>query len=532
MRYQTKLLIVFGAMLGLSLFAAGMANWGVYRSHDHFQRSRAAHEQLEGYLRLTAHTYILFKQWSDSMLLGEGAREMARANMKRQLEADINILRASVYQEAQLSPPDQRDDEDRELERIAEIRQQLIIILHEFGKIQDLAIGGKALEARTRLTNLLKQSIDKRFRYLIDLSTADEVSEVIKIDRLTIKTHGDLAWAAKIHAVLVTIFTLVCMYFLLRRLRQPLHELLGGTRALSSGDLSHRIEVSGRDEFAELGQSFNQMAEELASQHKSLENAQARLEEEVASRTEELQEANEALEKVDAVRRRFFADISHELRTPLTVIRGEGQITLRGKDKPIEEYKSALERVVEQSKYLSVLVDDLLFIARDGVGELRLKQEDVRIAKLLGEVCHDVGVMAQEKNVSVSFERNDAPVVFSGDRGRLRQLFLILLDNAICYSRPNGKIFVILKEEGDGVRIQVRDEGIGVPEEELDFIFERFGRGSNAQIHHNEGIGLGLPLAKSIAEAHDGTIEISSTVNKGTIVTLSFSPVQILETTS
>lgn len=532
MRYQTKLLFVSGAMLFLSLFAAGMAYWGVERSNHYFKRSTSAHEQLEGYLRLSAHTYELFKQWSDAMLIGENALETARANLSRQIEADINLLRASVHREIAHVEAAEKDEEREELDRIAEIRKQLISILHEFGEIETLAVQGRTQDAKDKLAGILQQSIDTRFRYLIDQSIADEVREVIRVDQLASETHANLTRATEIHAALVTIFILACLYFLLRRLRQPLQELLGGTQALSSGDLTHRIRVSGHDEFAELGKSFNDMAADLASKRASLERIQNQLEDEVASRTEELMEANKALERVDMVRRRFFADISHELRTPLTVIRGEGQITLRGKDKTVGEYKSALDRIVEQAKHLGILVNDLLFIAREGVGELQLKRDDVAIADLLEAVCGDMRVVAREKNIELNFTGIEQTSVYSGDEGRLRQLFLILLDNAICYSKPGSRIDVTIERSGDGVQIAFADQGIGIAEEELDIVFERFGRGSNAQVQHAEGIGLGLPLAKSIAEAHGGEIKIASAKDQGTTVTLSFAPVRQLEIAS
>lgn len=529
MRYQTKLLIFSGVMLLLSLFAAALAYWGAYRSSQYFDRSRSAHEQLEGYLQLSTHTYELFKQWSDAMLIGERVQDRVRRSLSRQIEADINLLRRSTQKEVDARDDAAKDEERKELKRIAEIRQQVISIVYQLGQIETLTVQGRIQEARDKLETILQQSIDTRFRLLIDQAIADELSEVQEIDAQTAQTHEGLSQVTKIYALLVTLFVAASLYFLLKRLRQPLQELLEGTSALSAGNLTYRIGVLGTDEFGELGRSFNNMAADLDSKHRSLERIQSRLEEEVERRTEELKTANRALERAAAMRRRFFADVSHELRTPLTIIRGEAQITLRGADKSATDYKDALSRIQEQSKHMGVLVNDLLFIAREDVGELRLKRDDVPVVSLLQSVFEDGKVMAREKNITLTFSGPDAPLIYSGDEARLRQLFLILIDNAIRYSDDGGRIDIGARYTDDAVEITIADEGIGIAEDELEDVFERFWRGSNAQARSAEGIGLGLPLAKSITEAHGGTIDVTSALNQGTKITLTFSPVRQLE---
>ena len=127
------------------------------------------------------------------------------------------------------------------------------------------------------------------------------------------------------------------------------------------------------------------MAADLQAHQKALQDAHANLETIVEERTEELRKANESLRKIDETRRGFFADISHELRTPLTVIRGEGEISLRGKNKRVAEYKRSIERIVEQAKHLSVLVNDLLFIARQGAGAARLNMQPIDLGEPGGE---------------------------------------------------------------------------------------------------------------------------------------------------
>ena len=125
----------------------------------------------------------------------------------------------------------------------------------------------------------------------------------------------------------------------------------------------------------------------------------------MAERTEELRRANESLRKIDETRRAFFADISHELRTPLTVIRGEGEITLRGRNKKVLEYKHSIARIVEQAKHLSLLVNDLLFIARQGAGAARLNLQTIDLGDLIEKVCGDAKVIAHPKAVDISYQQ-------------------------------------------------------------------------------------------------------------------------------
>jgi two-component system OmpR family sensor kinase len=251
-----------------------------------------------------------------------------------------------------------------------------------------------------------------------------------------------------------------------------------------------------------------------------LQDAHANLESLVEERTEELRWANESLRKIDEARRGFFADISHELRTPLTIIRGEGEIALRGSNKRVAEYKHSIERIVEQAKQLSVLINDLLFIARQGAGMARLNLQPIDLSDLLEKVCGDAQVIAHEKDVDVAFVNGKTHEIVQGDPARLRQLFLVLLDNAVRYSKSKGAVKVEIGS-GDGeVRVRVSDRGIGIPPEELEGVFERFRRGGSAAAMNAEGLGLGLPVAKAIVEAHKGRIEMASRPGEGTTVTV------------
>ena len=246
-----------------------------------------------------------------------------------------------------------------------------------------------------RLIDLLKGGIDQKLNELIEVGVADETAEVIRIDADAAQLLSRLERISQIHAALAILATLA-LVALLQGLRSPLAELMRGTRKLAEGDLSHRIAISGRDEFANLGQSFNRMAEDLQAHRRpsrrprQSRDARGRAHRGAAS-------GKRVLAQVDETRRGFFADISHELRTPLTIIRGEGEIALRGANKRVAEYKRSIERIVEQAKHLSVLVNDLLFIARQGAGAARLNLQPIDLGDLLKKVCGDAKVIAQRR---------------------------------------------------------------------------------------------------------------------------------------
>jgi signal transduction histidine kinase len=520
MRYRTKLLITAGLLLALSLSAAGLAYWGVTQSHTYLTRSRLSHEQLERQLQLSRHSQQLFKTWTDTLLTGLGDRPLGAAYLNKVIESDLAALQELTERELAMVPPEERKDASAELDRLAQIKQEFQHTLDQLGEVEQLRSRGRPDAAWERLIDLLKGGIDRKLNELVEVAVADETAEVIRIDADAARLLTQLERVSQIHAVVAVLATLGLILLLLHGLREPLAKLLHGTRQLAEGDLSHRIVVSGRDEFADLGRSFNRMAGDLQTHQKALQDAHANLETLVEERTEELRLANASLRKIDETRRGFFADISHELRTPLTIIRGEGEIALRGANKKVAEYKLSIERVVEQAKHLSVLVNDLLFIARQGAGMARLNLQPIDLSELLQKVCGDAKVIAHGKGVEVAFVNGNAHDLVRGDPARLRQLFLVLLDNAVRYSKSKGAVKVEIGSAEGEVRVSVSDRGIGIPPEELEGVFERFRRGGSASAMNEEGVGLGLPVAKAIVEAHKGRIEMASRPGEGTTVTV------------
>ena len=518
--FRTRLLLVGSLLIGLMVAMGGMSQWAADQFHYHLVRGQLAHGVRAEYLRLSAQMYPLFTQMIDVATppAGSSSDGAKIPRLRHELEATLDQIGALIAQEVALTG--NREEEQAELHLLARIERQLQSILSAMESAIELAGSGRTSEAKSKIAEIMEGHINQGFRHLIDEALDEENREVASTDKKSATVLRQLHYATGVSLTVAIVLGFGALLLLRRRLSARLNGLMLGTQALAGGDLSYRMAVAGRDEFAGIAGHFNQMAEELQQHRRRAEENQDSLERRVAERTEQLHLANEALGRADHVRRQFFADISHELRTPLTVIRGESQFALRGADKGPDVYKDALQRVLDQSEQLRRLVDDLLFIARTDGGAPRIERTAVALHRLLREVCLDAQTLASHNAISIELSADVSEAVVSGDQGRLRQVFLILLENAVRYSHPGSQIRVRTGPAPQGVVVAVHDTGVGIPPEELGLVFERFYRGSNAGGAHADGLGLGLPVAKAIVEAHGGAIAVQSRVDEGTVITV------------
>jgi heavy metal sensor kinase len=216
--------------------------------------------------------------------------------------------------------------------------------------------------------------------------------------------------------------------------------------------------------------------------------------------------------------RQFSADASHELRTPLTIMRGELELALRSPQTP-EDYRTVLASALEESLRLTAIIDNLLLLARADQGTYDTNFTEVDLAALAAELYDDSEVLAEPKHIHVTLEQAE-PVTIVGDRVRLRQLFLNLIDNAIKYTPEGGSVRMTVDRRNGTARFRVADTGIGIPEEEMGKVFDRFYRVDKARSREMGGSGLGLSIAKWIAELHRGSIRVESEVDRGSTFTV------------
>ena len=225
------------------------------------------------------------------------------------------------------------------------------------------------------------------------------------------------------------------------------------------------------------------------------------------------QETTEKLAEVSRQKTDFLADVSHELRTPLTVLRGNAQVGLAlGAE---GEQKQLLEEVVEESKRMSRMVEELLFLARSDSSSPSLEPETVSVPPLMSDLAGRATVLARERGATLATDIR-AEGVLHADPNRLEQAVLILVDNAIKYGPPGGTLTLRSDVTSQGeLRITVEDEGPGISKEDLPRVFERFYRVDKARSRRMGGAGLGLPIAKTIVEAHGGHIAAESRTGHG-----------------
>ncbi|MGI8316818.1 two-component system histidine kinase PnpS [Halobacillus mangrovi] len=221
------------------------------------------------------------------------------------------------------------------------------------------------------------------------------------------------------------------------------------------------------------------------------------------------------LKQLEQMRKDFVANVSHELKTPITSIRGFSETLLDGAMKDEAMLEQFLHIILKESGRLQSLIQDLLELSKLEREDFYLNIEQVEIQRLLHDLLPIVKQHADKKEVNLRTEI-DGETIIQGDSSRLKQVFMNLLTNAINYTGSEGEVTLNFKEKDDDIVISIADNGVGIPEEEISRIFERFYRVDKARSRNSGGTGLGLAIVKHIVEAHHGKVDVESVVNEGT----------------
>jgi len=515
-KFSRKLHLAFGTMLVITLALA----WYFYDSVQWFEydveRITIANSVLNDYRTISAQGAQKLSLIEESTDKGEISDLPRWHDIDRNLRAAIHAIRQSLIEENALQSVDQITGDQTDLDELEGLVETLI----SSGETIRLALETQQIDlARTESERLHNEGTTEIFNVLMDEILTARAEELSDANTETISLARYITGVLPLFMLALAIFTALIIWLFSRSLTRSVNVLYHGAKTFTGGDLNHRIPELREKEFGRLGEAFNIMARELADHRVSMRDSNVRLEAVVEERTRALKSSNDMLAMVDENRRKLLADISHEFRTPLTVIRGEAEIAMRGKTKTPAEYHETLERIMDQADQTTRLVDDLLFIARADAGEPRLKIRPVSVGSLLDAVCADFTATAEQQQISILQEPSDETAVVMGDDGRLRQVFSILIDNALRYSSAGGKVEVRLKRQAQEIIVTVRDTGIGLTTEEARQAFQRFFRGGQAQ-GHARGTGLGLPVAKAIVEAHKGGITLEGKPGEGALATV------------
>jgi signal transduction histidine kinase len=313
------------------------------------------------------------------------------------------------------------------------------------------------------------------------LPTGDALERDALAERYLTRTLQASGYAA----VGATAAALLLAILLANTLARPLRELTAATRAVAQGDLEHQVPVRSKDELGELAASFNQMSADLA--------------------------------QATALRRQMTADIAHDLRSPLTAISGYVEAMREG---VLEPTPARFEVMYTETRRLRRLVDDLRTLSLTDAGELHIDRQAIPPRVLLERLAAAYRRRADENDIAISIQAEpNAPDVHV-DQDRMAQVLGNLVDNALRYTAPGGRITLGARAEGSVTLITVQDTGEGIPPQDLPHIFDRFYRGNSARSEDGGESGLGLAIAKAIVEAHGGTISVDSEIGVGTTFTI------------
>lgn len=291
---------------------------------------------------------------------------------------------------------------------------------------------------------------------------------------------SNLTQGIAVSAVIATALALVIGILLARTISQPIRELRKATEVVASGDLGYQVPVRTTDEVGQLASSFNQMSADLA--------------------------------RSNDLRRQMTADIAHDLRTPLSVILGYTEALSEGK---LHSSPETFEVMHEEAQHLQRLIEDLRTLSLADAGELPLMRQQIAPAALLERVAIAHTPAAQQKGVSIDVQTTPDLPEIEVDPDRMVQVLGNLVSNALRYTPREGSITLSAAQQGDGIVMSVSDSGAGISPEDLPHIFERFYRADKSRYVQEGESGLGLAIARSIVQAHGGTISAESTPGEG-----------------
>jgi signal transduction histidine kinase len=282
-------------------------------------------------------------------------------------------------------------------------------------------------------------------------------------------------------------------------MRRPLDDLVTASERLAQGDLDARVRVGGLSETAALGTAFNKMAEEL--QRRAGERDQ-----------------------LDRMKDEFVLTASHELRSPLTAVQGFAELLMLERERLNPKQTETVEVILDNSRHLVRLLNDLLDLARSNAGRLTIKPVPISPVQLVEEAVRTMrGQIEAKGQTLVESVESELPLV-TVDADRIRQVLVNLLTNANEYCPEGARIEVVARGVGGEVEIAVIDNGPGIPSEQLEHVFERFTRGDAGLTQRVGGTGLGLAISKSLVELHGGTIWVESAPGAGATFRLRLPP--------
>lgn len=424
--------------------------------------------------------------------------EKAVANRLTILQNQANILSSIIQSSGYLSMADMPGI-DQEVIRLADIYQGKIVIVNNNLRIVKDSYGledGKYLISEEvircfsgsadKFTNYDRASSYVRLTYPITHKESKEIMGVIVMYASTKDMQGiihSLKQRAILFTVTLSVVIVVFAIYFSGMLSRPLKKVVNSIDRISEGYLEDSVSIKGYYEIEKISDSFNIMISRL--------------------------------QKLENSRQEFVSNVSHELKTPITSIKVLADSLLSQEDTPVELYREFLVDITEEIERENKIINDLLALVKldKAAGDMNISS--VNINELLDQILKRLTPIAKMKNIEIIYE-SFRPVVADVDEVKLTLAITNLVENAIKYNVEDGWVRISLNADHKYFFIKVADSGIGIPEEALDFIFERFYRVDKARSRESGGTGLGLAITKSVVQMHRGAIKVYSKEGEGT----------------
>jgi signal transduction histidine kinase len=508
MRLSSLLLLFAAILLGGALAGAGLTYWVVARTAAMEERIALARASYSEHLSLQSNVYRLFKEKADALLIGSLNGPSRAAGIEAAIAANLAEIQRIIALEIRIDG----EEELEELRLLSALDSTISDVLQRYDRLLPM---GRLPDGAGRqdLALLLNRDIDQTLSDLIEVALAGEREEVIAANREAARLRALVGTLAAAIVGLMVMSTAVVGLAYRRKVARPLETLVRMADAYRRGAYDAPIPAQGATELRQLATTLTDMAGEIALRERDLRDQARKLETRVGDRTSELQVILTRFEQAEASRRQMMADVSHELRTPLTIIQGEADIALRSGAVDPDQTSESFARIRDAARHSTRIVEDLLLVAREEAGQLRLDLRNVDLDAALAEAAE----MAQS---SIKVLRLGSPAAARVDPVRLRQCLLAVMNNAARYGGRAVRGWV--ERRDGGFDIVIEDDGPGMSDAEKDQAFQRFFRGSGAHSTGVEGTGLGLPIVRSIMTAHGGSVELADRDGGGLVVRLRF----------
>ncbi|MGY6553165.1 MAG: ATP-binding protein [Wenzhouxiangella sp.] len=526
MMYRRRLVLSLGAFLLIILIQGLTALWVFDSVNRHIDRARLSQQMLTELLEFRADSKRL-KVWLAEYLITDkrdtGPRDELFVRMLAQLDRLHGLADARLRQGLQ-----------DEWSALTMEKVENIDLLR--GNVESLQRGLQTREIERLQTDAERwQTLVVLFDKFQGTDIAQLVNDSIQLQQSR-NAQAEAAARQALRVAFVTLLTSVALGLLLffalstrlsRHLKQPLERLLAGTDRIASGDYSQAIPETGSSEFANLARRFNRMAGAVQQAEARQRQLQDATEDRVHERTAQLEEVVSQLQEAEVRQQRFVMEISHELRTPATTILGEAELALRSSAKA-DPRRQNLQHIVECCRELSSRIEDLLMLSRGhhSLISVRLRRQSVqavfahvaeRIARQVSH--HPVALKVRALEIEGRIDPDRWTLLV--DLEKLDLVCRIVTENALQYRCESQELELLARVGDEQLQIELIDQGLGLQPDEADRLFERHFRGRAARTQRPDGLGIGLPIARSLMQAHDGDIRLESNQPRGARVILS-----------